>query len=79
MSVTIRLSRIGSKKEARYRVVAQPTRSKRDGKALEVLGFYHPLASESQQVTIDIGKYNAWVKKGAVPSRTVSSLVKRLS
>jgi small subunit ribosomal protein S16 len=79
MSVTIRLSRIGSKKEARYRVVAVPKHSKRDGKALEVLGFYHPLASATQQVKIDIGKYSEWIKKGALPSRTVSSLVKKLS
>ncbi|MDQ3239023.1 MAG: 30S ribosomal protein S16 [bacterium] len=79
MSVTIRLSRIGSKKEARYRVVAKNTRSPRDGKALEILGYYHPLASEALQVKIDMGKYTEWVKKGAVPSRTVSSLVRRQS
>jgi small subunit ribosomal protein S16 len=77
MSVTIRLSRVGSTKEARYRIVVMPKRSKRDGKALDIIGNYFPLALEKQQVSVNMDRYNHWVKLGATPSRTVSSLVKR--
>lgn len=79
MSTTIRLSRVGSTKEARYRIVVQPKRSKRDGKALDILGWYAPLYEESKQVTLDTKKYDAWMKKGAVPSETVASLHKRVT
>jgi small subunit ribosomal protein S16 len=79
MATTIRLSRVGSTKEARYRIVVAPVRSKRDGKALDVLGWYAPLYAEEKQVQLDTEKYAAWVKKGALPSRTVASLHKRVT
>lgn len=79
MSTTIRLSRIGARKEYRYRIVVSPKRSRRDGKALEVLGSYDPLQAEGKQVTLDVNRYNAWIKNGALPSRTVSSLFKKLA
>ena len=79
MSTTIRLSRVGSTKEARYRIVVVPKRSKRDGKAIDILGWYAPLFEESKQVHLDSEKYSSWMKKGAVPSRTVASLHKRVT
>jgi small subunit ribosomal protein S16 len=79
MATTIRLSRVGSTKEARYRIVVLPKRSKRDGKALDILGSYAPLYEESQQVQLDPKKYAEWMKKGALPSRTVASLYKRVT
>jgi len=77
MAVSIRLSRVGSKKEARYRIVVIPRRSKRDGKALDILGSYLPLYDDSSQVQLDVKKYIEWVKKGAIPSKTVASLFQR--
>ncbi len=79
MSTTIRLSRVGSTKEARYRIVVMPKRSKRDGKALDVIGWYAPLYNEAKQVELDSTKYSSWIDKGAVPSRTVASLHKRVT
>ena len=79
MSTTIRLSRVGSKKEARYRIVVKTTRSRRDGQALEVLGTYAPLAEDSKQVVLNLDSYHDWIKQGALPSRTVASLAKRVS
>jgi small subunit ribosomal protein S16 len=79
MSTTIRLSRIGAKKEYRYRIVVSPKRSKIGGQALEVLGSYDPLQAEGKQVTLDVNRYNAWIKKGALASRTVSSIFKKLA
>ncbi|MDQ3098442.1 MAG: 30S ribosomal protein S16 [bacterium] len=79
MSTTIRLSRVGSKKEARYRIVVKTTRSRRDGQALEVLGTYAPLAPEEKQVVLNLDSYHGWIKLGALPSRTVASLAKRVS
>ena len=79
MATVIRLSRVGSTKEARYRIVVSPKRSKRDGKALDVLGWYAPLYDEKKQVELDVVKYSEWMKKGALPSRTVASLHKRVT
>jgi small subunit ribosomal protein S16 len=79
MATIIRLSRVGSTKEARYRIVVAPKRSKRDGKALDVLGWYAPLYQESKQVELDTKKYAEWMTKGALPSRTVASLHKRVT
>ncbi len=76
MAVVIRLSRRGAKKRPFYRVVATDSRSPRDGKFLEVLGTYDPLKAENQ-VNIDADKAQSWIKKGALPSRTVKSLLKR--
>lgn len=76
MAVVIRLSRRGTKKKPFYRVVATDSRSPRDGKFLEVLGTYDPLKAENQ-VNIDADKAQSWIKKGALPSRTVTSLLKK--
>ena len=76
MAVVIRLSRRGAKKRPFYRVVATDSRSPRDGKFLEVLGTYDPLKVEDQ-FKIDADKTQSWIKKGALPSRTVSSLLKK--
>ena len=76
MAVVIRLSRRGAKKRPFYRVVATDSRSPRDGKFLEVLGTYDPLKADDQ-FKIDAEKTESWIKKGAVPSRTVTSLLKK--
>lgn len=63
MSVSIKLSRYGAKNSPFYRVVASPTRSKRDGKNLEILGNYDP---KKKELTVDNEKLNAWIKNGAI-------------
>jgi small subunit ribosomal protein S16 len=72
MSVSIKLSRFGAKKAAFYRVVAQTTRSKRDGKSLEVLGWWNPIKNTKE---IDSKKVDAWVKKGAIITEGVKKVL----
>ena len=75
MAVRIRLSRVGASKRPSYRVVAIDSRRPRDGRALEILGYYDPL-TEPATVRIDAERLAAWVGKGALPSATVAKLIK---
>ena len=75
MAVRIRLSRVGATKRPSYRVVAIDSRRPRDGRALEILGFYDPLTRPAT-VQIDAERFAAWVGKGAMPSDTVAKLIK---
>jgi small subunit ribosomal protein S16 len=75
LAVRIRLSRVGATKRPSYRVVAIDSRRPRDGRALEILGFYDPLTKPAT-VRIDAERLEAWVGKGAVPSATVAKLIK---
>jgi len=63
MSVSIKLSRTGSKNNASYRIVAAPTKSARDGKNLEILGSYNPKLKTN---TLDKTLFDEWIKKGAI-------------
>lgn len=74
MSVKIRLAKVGRKHQISYRIVASDTRSKRDGKFLEVLGFYNPY--NKPELSIDKEKLAAWTKKGAKPTLAVENLIK---
>ncbi|MCH8157607.1 MAG: 30S ribosomal protein S16 [Nitrospinae bacterium] len=76
MAVVLRLTRRGKKKKPFYRIVATDSRSPRDGRFLEVLGTYDPLKTENN-IKIDGDKAMAWIKKGAKPSQTVASLLKK--
>ena len=76
MAVVLRMTRRGSKKKPFYRIVAADSRSPRDGKFLEMLGTYDPLKTENN-IKIDSEKVASWVKKGAKPSDTVASLLKK--
>ena len=76
MAVRIRLTRIGATKRPSYRVVAIDSRRPRDGRALEILGFYDPL-TDPATVQIDGDKLAAWIGKGAQPSDTVVKLMKQ--
>ena len=76
MAVVLRMTRRGSKKKPFYRIVAADSRSPRDGKFLEMLGTYDPLKTENN-IKIDSEKVISWVKKGAKPSDTVASLLKK--
>ena len=66
---------MGATKRPSYRVVAIDSRRPRDGRALEILGFYDPLTRPAT-VQIDAERFAAWVGKGAMPSDTVAKLIK---
>lgn len=76
MAVRIRLTRVGATKRPSYRVVAIDSRRPRDGRSLEILGFYDPL-TEPATVKIDAERLNAWIAKGAKPSETVGKLMRQ--
>ena len=74
MSVVIRLSKVGKRGEARYRVVVTEKRYRRDGKPIEALGWYEK-KEKSQNKDINMERYKYWVSKGATPSPTVAKIV----
>lgn len=77
MAVKLRLTRIGSKKRAFYRIVATNSDTRRDGRPLEFLGSYNPHANPAE-VKLDAEKVQKWLDLGAEPSDTVRSLIKRM-
>jgi small subunit ribosomal protein S16 len=77
MSVRIRLTRMGKKKEPHYRVVVADQRSPRDGKFIEIIGKYHPLEDPSV-IDIDEDRALAWLLKGAQPSESVTNLLRKV-
>lgn len=74
MAVRIRLTRVGATKRPAYRVIAIDKRRSRDGRALEILGFYDPL-TEPATVHLESERISAWIGKGAQPSDTVVRLM----
>ncbi len=78
MEVRIRLQKAGKKsnKSYNYRIVALPKREGRDGRTLDILGYYDP-AKKPAAYSINKDKVNAWVAKGAQLSDTVRSLMKK--
>ena len=74
--VAIRLARIGSKKRPYYRIVVIEKRRARNGRFLEVIGQYNPIANPA---TININGERAlyWLSKGAEPSETVASILRK--
>jgi small subunit ribosomal protein S16 len=77
MSVRIRLTRIGKKKEPHYRVVVADQRSPRDGKFIEIIGKYKPL-EEPSLIEIDEDRALSWLRKGAQPSESVANLMRKV-
>lgn len=73
--VKIRLARVGSKKNAIYRVVVADARSPRDGRNIETVGRYNP-QTEPSLVELDLPKVHDWIGKGAQPSSAVAKLIK---
>lgn len=76
--VIIRLSRGGSKNRPYFNVVVADSRNRRDGRFIERLGFYNPLAAEGQEsLRLELERVGHWQSKGAQLSDTVARLVKR--
>lgn len=78
MAVRIRLKRIGAKNNPAYRIVVADGRSPRDGRFIEEIGTYTP-GRKSDKVKMDLERAKYWVSKGAQPSETVASFIKRAS
>lgn len=76
MAVKIRLRRMGAKKAPFYRVVVADSRSPRDGRCIEEIGYYNPVA-EPQELKIDGEKAKAWMQNGAQPTDIVKKLFGR--
>jgi small subunit ribosomal protein S16 len=77
MATRIRLRRTGRKKLPIYRIVIADKEAPRDGRFIEVIGTYQPKAEDGKQVTLDADKAKAWLAKGATPTDTVESILKR--
>lgn len=73
MAVKLRLTRKGKKKQPFYRIVAADSRSRRDGKYIEKIGYYNPITNPAE-VVIDEEKVFYWLKNGAIPTDTVENL-----
>lgn len=71
--VRIRLQRFGRKKDPFYRIVAADSRSPRDGKFIEIIGYYEP---KKKILKIDKERYLDWLRKGAQPTDIVYAIVK---
>ena len=74
--VKIRLKRIGAKKAPAYRLVVADSRYPRNGKFIEEIGYYSPIA-EPVLLNIDADKAKDWISKGAQPTETVKALLKK--
>lgn len=75
MAVVIRLAKVGRKGEARYHVTVKEKRSRRDGKAIETLGWYEK-RDKGEKKEVNKQRYQYWVSQGAIPSPTVDKLMK---
>lgn len=74
--VKIRLKRMGAHKKPVYRIVVADSRSPRDGKFIEEIGFYNPL-KDPAEITVKAERAAKWLKDGAQPTETVRALLKK--
>lgn len=75
--VVIRLSRSGAKKRPFYKIAVADSRNPRDGRFIEHVGFFNPIArGEEEALRIDLDRVDYWVGKGAQPTERVQQLVK---
>ncbi|MBR6632781.1 MAG: 30S ribosomal protein S16 [Clostridia bacterium] len=76
MAVKIRLRRMGAKKAPFYRVVVADSRSPRDGRFIEEIGYYNPMTNPAE-INIDVEAAKKWIANGAQPTETAKSLLKK--
>ncbi len=75
--VTIRLARGGAKKRPYYNIIVTDSRNKRDGRFIERLGFFNPIANEREEAfRIDRERFDHWLSQGAKTSERVAKLIK---
>lgn len=78
MAVVIRMKRTGRRNRPCYRISVADSRFPRDGRVLETLGLYDPIAGDKdRQVTLNVERAQHWLSEGATPSETVASIFKR--
>lgn len=77
MSAKIRLKRFGAKKRPYYRIVVMDSREARDGRAIDEVGFYHPIEAEDKQLEVKEERIREWLDKGAEPTETVRKLLNK--
>ena len=75
--VKIRLRRMGAKKAPYYRIVVADSRSPRDGRFIEEIGLYDPMA-DSEKIKVDMERAQYWIANGAQPTDTVRGLLKKV-
>jgi small subunit ribosomal protein S16 len=76
MAMKLRLTRMGCKKRPFYRIVAMNSETRRDGRALEYLGYYNPMVDPAE-IKVDGEKVRAWLARGAEPTDTVRALLQK--
>ncbi|HCQ74816.1 MAG TPA: 30S ribosomal protein S16 [Clostridiales bacterium] len=76
--VKIRLRRMGAKKAPYYRIIVADSRSPRDGRFIEELGTYDPMAEGEQKIKVDMERAQYWIANGAQPTETVRGLLKKV-
>ncbi|MCH8151202.1 MAG: 30S ribosomal protein S16 [Planctomycetes bacterium] len=76
--VVLRLKRMGRRHRPFYRINAMDRRSPRDGRVIEKIGWYDPLAPDDRQLSVNVPRADYWLSVGAQPSRTVASLLRRV-
>ena len=77
MAVRLRLTRMGAKKRPFYRIVAADSRSPRDGRFIEKLGYYDPMR-DPPTIELKMDRVDYWLGVGAQPTETVASLIKKV-
>ncbi|CAN5345604.1 30S ribosomal protein S16 [soil metagenome] len=77
MAVAIRLRREGTKNKPYYKIVVADSRARRDGRFIDAVGTYDPM-KEGENYTLDLTKVDDWIGKGAKPSETVASIIKKV-
>ena len=75
--VKIRLRRMGAKKAPYYRIVVADSRNPRDGRFIEELGVYDPIA-DGEKIKVDMERAKYWIANGAQPTDTVRGLLKKI-
>lgn len=73
--VKIRLRRMGARKRPYYRIVVIDARKPRDGRALESIGYYHPVEAEDRQFSVQEDRVRYWLSVGAQPTNTIKRLL----
>lgn len=76
--VVLRLKRLGRRHRPFYRINAMDRRAPRDGRVIEQLGWFDPLATDDRQLSVNVERVDYWLSVGAQPSRTVATLLKRV-
>lgn len=76
--VVLRLARVGRTNRSFFRLSAMDKRAPRNGRVIEELGWYDPIAGDDKQLNFNVERINYWLSVGAQPSPTVAALLKRL-